>query len=96
MGIWDKVGRGVGRAASEAEKQAAVAKLSLEINGTNGEVRKRTAELGQAVLKLSRSGDLQHAAVQELVAEVDALDAKVADLEKQLAEVKGSPAAASD
>jgi cell division protein FtsB len=95
MGIWDKVQRGVGRAAEEAERQASFAKLSLDINATNGEIRKRTAELGEEVLKLARSGDLQHDAIGPRVAEVDRLEARVAELEKQLADLRAGPAVSS-
>ncbi len=91
MGIWDKVQRGVGRAAEEAEKQAALAKLSIDVNATNGDIRKKTAEIGEEVLKLARSGDLKHDAIGPLVAEVDRLEAKVAELEKQLAEIRAAP-----
>jgi peptidoglycan hydrolase CwlO-like protein len=93
MGIWDKVQRGVGRAAEEAEKQAALAKLGLDINATNGDIRKKTAELGERVLKLARSGDLEHAVIGPLVAEIDSLEAKVAELEKQLTETRAAPVA---
>jgi chromosome segregation ATPase len=96
MGIWDKVQRGVGRAAEEAEKQAALAKLGLDINATNGEIRRRTAELGEEVLKLARSGELKHDTIDPLVAEVDRLEARVADLEKQLADTRSAPASAAD
>jgi hypothetical protein len=95
MGIWDKVQRGVGRAAEEAEKQATLAKLSLDINSTNGEIRKKTGELGEQVLKLARSGELKHDALGPLVAEVDRLDAKVVELEKQVAEMRAAPASPS-
>jgi uncharacterized protein YoxC len=96
MGIWDKVQRGVGRAAEEAEKQAAIAKLGLDINGTNGEIRRKTTEIGEEVLKLARSGDIKHETVDPLVAEVDRLVARVAELEKQLAETRAAPASAAD
>ena len=96
MGIWDKVQRGVGRAAEEAEKQAAIAKLGLDINATNGEIRRKTTEIGEEVLKLARSGDLKHETVDPLVAEVDRLQARVAELEKQLAETRAAPASAAD
>ncbi len=88
MGIWDKVQRGVGRAAEEAEKQAALAKLGLDINATNGEIRRKTAEIGETVLKLVRSGDLKHDALEPLVAEVGRLEARVAEQEKQSAEIR--------
>ncbi len=96
MGIWDKVQRGVGRAAEEAEKQATIAKLGLDINATNGEIRRKKAELGEEVLKLARSGEFKHEAIDPLVAEVDRLEARVADLEKQLAETRAAPASAGD
>jgi chromosome segregation ATPase len=96
MGIWDKVQRGVGRAAEEAEKQAALAKLGLDINATNGEIRRRTAEVGEEVLKLARSGELKHDTIDPLVAEVDRLEARVVDLEKQLADTRSAPASAAD
>ncbi len=96
MGIWDKVQRGVGRAAEEAEKQAAIAKLGLDINATNGEIRRKTTELGEEVLKLARSGDVKHDVIDPLVAEVDRLEARVAELEKQLADIRTAPASAGD
>lgn len=96
MSLWDKVQRGVGRAAEEAEKQAAIAKLGLDINGTNGDIRRKTAELGEQALKLARSGDLKHEAVDPLVAEVDRLEAKVAELEKHMAELRAAPSSAGD
>jgi len=96
MGIWDKVQRGVGRAAEEAEKQAAIAKLGLDINATNGEIRRKTTELGEGVLKLARSGDVKHDAIDPLVADVDRLEARVAELEKQLADIRATPASTGD
>ncbi len=96
MGIWDKVQRGVGRAAEEAEKQAAIAKLGLDINATNGEIRRKTTELGEQVLKLARSGDIKNETVVPLVAEVDRLETRVAELEKQLADTRAAPAGAGD
>jgi hypothetical protein len=92
MGIWDKVQRSVGRAAEEAEKQAALAKLSLDINATNGDIRRKTAEIGEEVLKLTRSGDLKHDALKPLVEEVDRLEARVVELEKQQADIRTAPA----
>jgi uncharacterized protein YoxC len=96
MGIWDKVQRGVSRAAEEAEKQAALAKLSFDINATTGDIRRKTAELGDEVLKIARSGELKHDTIDPLVAEVGRLEARVADLEKQLAALRAAPASTSE
>jgi uncharacterized protein YoxC len=96
MSLWDKVQRGVGRAAEEAEKQASIAKLGLDINGTNGEIRRKTTELGEQVLKLARGGELKHDTIDPLIADVDRLEARVAELEKQLAEIRTAPASAGD
>ncbi len=96
MSLWDKVQRGVGRAAEEAEKQAAIAKLGLDINGINGEMRRKTAELGEHALKLARSGDLKHDTIDPLLADLYRLEARVSEHEKPIAEIRAAPAGAGD
>ena len=48
------------------------------------------------MLKLARSGDVKHETIDLLVAEVDRLEARVTELEKQLAEIRAAPAGAGD
>jgi hypothetical protein len=78
----------VGRAATEAEKQATIARLSLEANGVRGEIKRKMEEMGETTLRLLRSGELSHPALAGLVDETAALEGRVADLEKQIEQVR--------
>lgn len=88
MALWDKVKRGVERAADEAEKQAAIARLNLEMKGVKGDINNRLENLGQIALDLYRKGDIDHPDLEKLVVEITELEAKVGELEKQIAKVR--------
>lgn len=94
MSFWQKVQGGVNRAAAEAEKQGNIVKLNLEISGAKGEISKKVTELGTLALQLHRQGELTHAGATSIVEEIDRLEARVADLEKQIAELKEKPTSA--
>ena len=42
MAFWDQMRRGMTRAATEAEKQTHIARLSLEINGVKNDIKRKT------------------------------------------------------
>ena len=48
MSFWNKVKTGVSKAAGEAEKQANLARLNMQIGDVKTEVRRKTYELGDA------------------------------------------------
>lgn len=87
-GLWDSVKRGASRAAAEAEKQAAVAKLSVEISQTNGKIQGKLEEMGKASLSLYREGTIDHAELEPIVVEISNLEDRVKELEKQIASLK--------
>lgn len=90
MTFWDRVQRGVGQAAKEAQKQATIAKLNLDITGVKGDIRKKVEATGDVTLKLYRDGELTHAAIAGLVEEISALEGRIQELEKQIAQVRSS------
>jgi len=88
MALWDKLKRGVEIAADEAEKQATIARYSLELNGVRGQIRNKVESLGQVALDLYRKGAIDHPDMEALVVEISDLEARVAEIEKQIAEVR--------
>lgn len=91
-GLWDSVKRGASRAAAEAEKQAAVAKLSVEISQANGKIRDKLEEMGKASLSLYREGTIDHATLEPFVVEISNLEGRVKEIEKQIASIRETPA----
>jgi transposase len=88
MDAWERMRRGVSQAAAEARKQAAIARLSLEMSGARGKVRRKLQELGEAVLGLYRKGDLAHPSLEVLVQQITALEQQVAALERRVEEMQ--------
>ena len=94
MTFWKKVQSGMAGAASEAAKQATIAKLNLDINGAKGDIRKKVEEIGQVSLELYRQGELTHDSIAGIVTQIDGLEARIVDLESQIAEAKSAPPSA--
>jgi hypothetical protein len=89
VSFWQKVQRGVSSAASEAEKQANIAKLSLDINGTKGSISKKYEELGILAAKLVKQEEISHAALQSAIEEITGMENHLHELEDRIAEVRG-------
>lgn len=94
MSLWDQMRRGVNRAAQEAEKQATIARLSMEINQTKGQVKDKLEEVGKITLGLYREGVIDHASLEAPVVEIGKLEAHISDLEGQIAALKSAPPSA--
>ncbi|MGH2461737.1 MAG: hypothetical protein ACRDIY_23025 [Chloroflexota bacterium] len=90
MSLWDNMRKGVNRAAAEAEKQAAIAKLSMEVSSTKGKVKDRLEEMGKAALGLYREGTIDHGSLEGIVVEIDKLEAHLKEIEDQIAAQKSS------
>ncbi len=88
MSFFQKVRQGVSSAATEAERQATIARLSLDVNGTKGAIRKKQEELGTLVLQLVREGELTHPAFHDAVEEITGLERRVAEVEAHIAEIR--------
>lgn len=91
MSLWDNMRKGVNRAAAEAERQAAIAKLSMEVNGTKGKIKDKLEEMGTTALALYREGTIDHASLEAIVVEITNLESHVKDLEDQIATQKAAP-----
>jgi|GEM_PF-3869403 len=89
-GFWDQAKKAAGRAAAEAEKQATVAKLSMEVNQTNGKIKDRLAEMGKTTLQLYRDGTIDHGSLETFVVEIDNLERHVKELEEQITQTKAA------
>jgi len=90
MSLWDSVKRTANKAAAEAEKTAAIARLSMEVKTTRGEIKDKLEELGHTALGLYREGTIDHGSLESVVLEIGKLEAKVTDLEGQIAAQKAS------
>jgi|SwirhisoilCB1_FD_contig_31_17637938_length_537_multi_5_in_0_out_0_2 hypothetical protein len=92
-GFWDQARKAASRAAAEAEKQATVAKLNVEVSQTNAKIKDKLADMGKTALQLYRDGAIDHAELEPFVVEVDNLERHVKDLENQIDEAKAAQVA---
>ncbi|HEX5414729.1 MAG TPA: hypothetical protein VFZ25_03625 [Chloroflexota bacterium] len=91
-GFWDQAKKAASRVGAEAEKQATVAKLNVEINQTHGRIKDKLADMGQAALQLYRNGTIDHADLEPFAVEIDNLERHVKELETQIAEARAAQA----
>ena len=89
-GLWDQVKRGANRAAAEAERQATIAKLGLEVNQIKGKIKDQLEGMGKTSLDLYRAGTIDHGSLEPFVVEIDKLERHVNEVEDQIASIKAS------
>lgn len=89
MPFWEKVQRGVSNAANEAERQATIARLSLELSRARAGVEKKHEELGTVALGLIRQGELSNPAFEPILKDLGGAEEQVTQLEAQLVEIRG-------
>lgn len=94
MAFWEQVKRGMNKAATEAEKQANIARLALELSGVRNDVKHKTEQLGAAALQLQRSGEISHPSLEGVIGDIAALETRVGDLERQIEELRTGAASA--
>ena len=88
MTFWNKVQSGVSRAAAEAEKQARITRLNLQIGEAQNAVRHKEQELGAAALKLARAGKLSDPTIDPIVQSIEDQEKRLTELREQLAEMQ--------
>ena len=88
MSFWNQVKTGLGKAASEAEKQTTLAKLNIQHNDARVEVKRKVAELGESALTLVRSGELTHPTLTAIYEQIKEAEAKVKGIEEEIAQTK--------
>ena len=89
MSFWQKVQRGVSSAASEAEKQANIAKLMVEVNGVKGSISKKYEEFGVLTARLVQQNEISHTAFQAPLDEIAGQESHLHELEARIAEMRG-------
>lgn len=92
-GFWDSAKKAASKAAAEAEKQATIAKLNVEVNQTNGKIKDKLADMGKSALQLYRDGAIDHADLEPFVVEIDNLERHLKEVESQISEAKAAPVA---
>jgi uncharacterized protein with GYD domain len=90
MTFWNKVQSGMSRAAAEAEKQARIARLNMQLHDVEGTIRQQHQTLGEAALQLVRDGKLSDPALDSAVKSIDEQETRLAELKEQLAEAQNS------
>jgi hypothetical protein len=88
MTFWNKVQQGVGRAAAEAEKQARLTRLNLQVGEAEGSLRKKKQDLGDVALKLCRDGKLAHPDLESLLPSIAEDEKRIAELQEQVAQLQ--------
>jgi len=95
MTFWNKVQQGVSRAAAEAEKQARSARIGMQIGDVESTIGQKTQDLGGSALALIRAGKLTEPSFDGIVEEITQLEARLAELRGELAEVQAATPGAS-
>jgi hypothetical protein len=90
MAFWKNVQQGVTRAAAEAERQARITRLNLQIGDAQSILRSKQLELGQAALELARDHKLSDPGIDPLVEAIGDQEARLTELRDQLAEMAGT------
>ncbi len=95
MDFWqqtrEQASRLLRRAGVEAERATTLARLTIEAGNARGDVQRKTTELGTLARKLVQDGALTHADLSAVITEIEALEARVKELEEQIAATKAGP-----
>jgi len=94
MSFLDKLSKGVGKAAEqakfEADKLAKVNRLNSELGHLTGDLDKANVALGAKVMELKKAGQLAVPELDEMLGQIEALQATVAAKKAEVDAVKAS------
>lgn len=88
MSFLDKAKKAAKDAGTEAQKQANIAKLNLELRGVRDEIKGKLTGMGELALKLIREDKLEKESFGVLVQEIDSLEGRVSEIEGKIADTK--------
>jgi hypothetical protein len=88
MSFLDKAKQAAKKAGAEAQKQANVAKLTLELKNVRDDMRAKLTSMGELALKLVRDDKLKAQSFNALVKDVEGLEKRIGEIEGHIAEVK--------
>jgi len=96
MDFWqqtrEQVRQLLNRAGVEAERATRLAQLSIEASNVRANAQRKIADLGGLARKLVQDGAITHADLAAVITEIEALEARVKELEEQIAATKAGPA----
>lgn len=84
----DKAKKAAKEAGGEAQKQATIAKLTLELKGVRDDMKSQLATLGEQTLKLIREDKIKQEALDPAVAEIKRLEERISEVEGKISDVK--------
>ncbi|MEX2588427.1 MAG: hypothetical protein WD602_10620 [Actinomycetota bacterium] len=92
MSFLDKAKKAAKDAGTEAQKQAGIAKLSLELKGVRDDLKSELTSLGEQTLKLVREDRVKHESLDPRLAEINRLEQRAAEVEGKISDVKAGSA----
>lgn len=79
-------------AGKKTDEAIRTSKLKIKSSQLNSDIKSKYEKLGTLVYEMSRTGEKDTEAFDAMIAEIDAANAELADIEKQLDELKGKVA----
>lgn len=76
-------------AGKKTDEAIKISKLKLRSTQLNSDIKNKNEKLGALVYDMAKSGEKDTKAFDALVAEIDAVNTELADIEKQLDSLKG-------
>lgn len=76
-------------AGKKTDEAIRVSKLKMKVVQLNSDIKNKHEKLGALVYEMAKSGEKDTEAFDALIAEIDAANAEISEIEKQLDELKG-------
>lgn len=76
-------------AGKKTDETIRVSKLKVKVSQLNSDIKNKNEKLGALVYEMAKSGEKDTEAFDAIIAELDAANEELADIEKQLDDVKG-------
>lgn len=76
-------------AGKKTDETIRVSKLKVKVTQLNSDIKNKNEKLGALVYEMAKSGEKDTEAFDAIIAELDAANEELADIEKQLDDVKG-------
>lgn len=76
-------------AGKKTDEAIRLSKLKMKVAQLNGDIKSKYEKLGALVYEMASTGEKETEAFDALVAEIDAANAEISDIEKQLDALKG-------
>lgn len=78
----------VSTAGTKGKDAVSFSKLKIRVSQLNGEVKSKFEKLGELIYEMAKSGEKNNEAFDEMVSEIDAIYDELADIDKQVDELR--------